>query len=417
MNLELFIARKIRSGGLSGKRLAGPVTKVATLGIILGMVVMILSLAIGFGFKNEIRQKIVGFGSHIQIMNYDYNQSYETNPISPDSSLLDNLKSIQGVKHIQKFATKPGMIKTDNAIQGVVLKGISTDFNWNFFKDIIVEGDTLQINDSVRSDGILISRKLSQMLHLSVGDDLRMWFLQKDKIIPRGRNLSIKGIFDSNLPEFDKLYALVDIKQVQRLNNWDKTQISGLEIQIDEFENIEITAAEVSSVATSFIDENGIMLRTRTILDLQPQIFGWLDLLDMNVLVILVLIIIVAGFNMVSGLLILILERTNMIGILKALGIQNKSLRKVFLYLATFIVGRGLIWGNFLGVTFCLVQKYTGMIKLDPENYYLETVPIQITFWHLLILNVATILLTTLMMLGPSYLASKISPVKAIRFD
>ena len=417
MNLELFIARKIRSGGLTGKRLAGPVTKVATLGIILGMVVMILSLAIGFGFKKEIRQKIIGFGSHIQIMNYDYNQSYETNPISPSPELLESLRSVAGVKHIQKFATKPGMIKTENAIQGIVLKGISTDFNWTFFKDIIVDGDTLQLDNSKRSSGILISRKLAQMLHLSVGDDLRMYFLQKDKIAPRGRKFSIKGIFDSNLPEFDKLYAIVDIKQVQRLNNWNGTQISGLEIQIDDFENIEKTGAEVSSVATSFIDESGIMLRTRTILDLQPQIFGWLDLLDMNVLVILVLIMIVAGFNMVSGLLILILERTNMIGILKALGIQNSSLRKVFLYLATFIVGRGLVWGNFIGVSFCMIQKYTGMIKLDPENYYLETVPIQITFWHLLILNVATILLTTLMMLGPSYLASKISPVKAIRFD
>ncbi len=417
MNLELFIARKIRSGGLSGKKLAGPVTKVATLGIILGMVVMILSLAIGFGFKKEIRQKIIGFGSHIQIMNYDYNQSYETNPISPDSGLLKTLKNITGVKHIQKFATKPGMIKTDNAIQGIVLKGVAEDFNWNFFKNILVEGDKLQINDSVRSNGILISRKLAQLLHLSIGDDLRMFFLQKDNIAPRRRKFSIEGIFDSNLPEFDMIYALVDIKQVQRLNNWDKTQISGLEVQIDDFKNIDKTGMEVSSVATSFIDENGILLRTRTILDLQPQIFGWLDLLDMNVLVILVLIIIVAGFNMVSGLLILILERTNMIGILKALGIQNKSLRTVFLYLATFIVGRGLIWGNFLGVTFCLVQKYTGMIKLDPDNYYLETVPIHITFWHLLILNVATILLTILMMLGPSYLASRISPVKAIRFD
>ncbi len=417
MNLELFIARKIRSGGLTGKRLAGPVTKVATLGIILGMVVMILSLAIGFGFKKEIRQKIVGFGSHIQIMNYDYNQSYETNPISPSPELLVSLKKIQGVNQIQRFATKPGMIKTGNAIQGVVLKGISTDFNWDFFKGIIVDGDTLQIDSIKRTDGILVSRKLSQMLHLSVGDDLRMYFLQKDKIAPRGRKFSIKGIFDSNLPEFDKLYALVDIKQIQRLNNWDKSQISGLEIQIDNFENVDKTSAEVSSIATSFIDENGIMLRTRTILDLQPQIFGWLDLLDMNVLVILVLIMIVAGFNMVSGLLILILERTNMIGILKALGIQNSSLRKVFLYLATFIVGRGLVWGNFIGVSFCMIQKYTGIIKLDPENYYLETVPIQITFWHLLILNIATILLTTLMMLGPSYLASKISPVKAIRFD
>ncbi len=417
MNLELFIARKIRSGGVTGKKLAGPVTKVATLGIILGMVVMILSLAIGFGFKKEIRQKIIGFSSHIHIMNYDYNQSYETNPISPDSILINQIRNVQGVKHIQRFATKPGMIKTKDAIQGIVLKGVAPDFDWGFFKNILIEGDLPLINDSVRSNDILISRKLSEMLNVKVGDDLRMYFLQKNFITPRARKFKVKGIFDSNLPEFDKLYAIVDIKQVQKLNNWNKDQVSGLEVQIDKFEDIEKAGDEISAITSSSIDENGVMLRTKTILDMQPQIFGWLDLLDMNVVVILVLIMIVAGFNMVSGLLILILERTNMIGILKALGIQNRSLRKTFLYMATFIVGRGLIWGNFIGVSLCFIQKYTGFIKLDPENYYLETVPIQITIWHLLILNTATILITLLMMLGPSYLASKISPVKAIRFD
>ena len=417
MNTELFIANRIRSGGLSGKKLAGPVTKVATLGIILGMVVMILSLAIGFGFKKEIRQKIIGFGSHVQIMNYDYNQSYETNPISPGPEILDEIKNLPGVKHVQKFATKPGMIKTKDAIQGVVLKGVGPDFDWTFFKSILQKGDILTLNDSVRSNDIMISRKLSEMLNVSVGDDLRMYFLQKDKIAPRARKFRIKGIFDSNLPEMDKVYVLVDIKQVQKLNNWNTNQVSGYEIQADSFEDIERVGYEVSEITSSVIDENGVMMRTKTIFDLQPQIFGWLDLLDMNVIVILVLIMIVAGFNMVSGLLILILERTNMIGILKALGIQNKSLRKIFLYLATFIVGRGLIWGNFIGVSLCFIQKYTGVIKLDPENYYLETVPIQISFLHLLMLNVATVLITTLMMLGPSYLASKIAPVKAIRFD
>jgi lipoprotein-releasing system permease protein len=417
MNTELFIANRIRSGGLSGKKLAGPVTKVATLGIILGMVVMILSLAIGFGFKKEIRQKIVGFGAHIQIMNYDYNQSYETNPISPKPEVLQEIKKLPGVRHIQKFATKPGMIKTRDAIQGLVLKGVGTDFDWSFMKSILKKGSILSLNDSVRSNDVLISRKLSEMLNLSIDDDLRMYFLQKDKIAPRARKFRIKGIFDSNLPELDKTYLIVDIKQVQKLNNWNADQVSGYEIQADNFNDIERVGGEVSAVASSVIDENGVMMRTKTILDLQPQIFGWLDLLDMNVLVILVLIMIVAGFNMVSGLLILILERTNMIGILKALGIQNKSLRKIFLYLAGFIVGRGLIWGNFIGVSICFIQKYTGIIKLDPENYYLETVPIQISFLHLLILNVATVIITILMMLGPSYLASKISPVKAIRFD
>ncbi len=417
MSPELFIARKIRSGGLSGKKLAGPVTKVATLGIILGMVVMILSLAIGFGFKKEIRQKITGFGSHIQVMNYDYNQSYETNPISPDSIVIKQIENVPGVTHIQRFATKPGMIKTKDAIQGVVLKGVAPDFDWSFFKSILKEGSIPALNDSIRSNDILISKKLSGMLNVKVGDDLRMYFLQKDKIAPRARKFKVKGTFDSNLPEFDKLYVIVDIKQVQKLNNWDKNQISGLEIQIDDFDNIQKTGDAISAITVSAIDDSGVMMRTKTIIDQQPQIFGWLDLLDMNVLVILVLIMIVAGFNMVSGLLILILERTNMIGILKALGIQNRSLRKIFLYLATFIVGRGLIWGNFIGVLICFIQKYTGIIKLDPENYYLETVPIQISFLHLLILNAATILITTLMMIGPSYLAARISPVKAIRFD
>jgi lipoprotein-releasing system permease protein len=350
-------------------------------------------------------------------MNYEYNQSYETNPIEPDSDLIKAIEEVPGIRHVQKFATKPGMIKTKDAIQGIVLKGAGSDFDWSFFKTILTEGDTLTISDSVKSDDILISRKLAQLLHLSVGDDLRMYFLQKSKITPRARKFKIHGIFDSNLPEFDMIYAIVDIKQVQKLNNWSPRQVSGLEIWINDFNEIEKTGNEVRSVAASFIDDNGTMLRTRTILDLQPQIFGWLDLLDMNVLVILVLILIVDVFNMGSGILILILDGRNMIGILKALGIGNKSLRKTFIYLATFIVGRGLIWGNFIGVTLSLVQKYTGLIKLDPENYYLETVPIHLTFWHLLLLNAATIVITTLMMLGPSYLASKISPVKAIRFD
>jgi lipoprotein-releasing system permease protein len=417
VNLELFIARKISSGGLSGKRLAGPIIKVATLGIVLGLIVMILSLAIGLGFKKEIREKVIGFGSHIQIMNYDYNQSYESNPIEPDSTTIKSLQEIEGIQHVQKFATKPGLIKTDDAIQGIVLKGIGADFNWQFFKTILTQGNTLDIVDSIRSTNILISKSIADLLQVKLGDDIRMYFMHHSQMVPRGRKFTITGIFDSNLPEFDKLYALVDIKQVQRLNNWTEQQITGLEMQIKDFEKLPETGMEVRYTLASIIDKEGHMMRAKTILELQPQIFGWLDLLDMNILVILVLIVAVAGFNMVSGLLILILERTNMVGILKALGTKNWSLRKVFLYLAAFIIGRGMLWGNFIGVSICLLQKYLSIVKLNPESYYLETVPIHLTFWHLLLLNAATLALTTIMMIGPSFLASKISPVKAIRFD
>ncbi|TAJ12816.1 ABC transporter permease [Marinilabiliaceae bacterium JC017] len=414
MNLELFIARKIRSGGMSGKKLAGPVIKIATLGVTLGMVVMLLSLSIGLGFKREIRQKIIGFGSHIQIMNYDYNQSYETNPIHNDTLLTNQVTLLPGVKHIQRFASKPGMIKTKEAIHGIVLKGVGPEFDWSFFQHIMVEGSILQLNDTTSSKGIIISRQLASLLNLSLGSDVRMYFLQKTI---RARKYKVTGIYDSHFPEFDNLYAFVDIKQVQKLNSWESNQISGYEVSIEKFDDLTPTGTEVNYITSAHIGPGGSMLRTRTIQQLQPQIFGWLDLLDMNVLVILILIIVVAGFNMVSGLLILILERTNMIGIMKALGTSNWSLRKVFLYLAFFIVGRGLLWGNLIGITLCGIQKYTKLIKLDPANYYLDTVPIYLTPWHLVILNIAALIITLLMMIGPSYLAARISPAKAIRFE
>jgi len=414
LNFELFIARKIRSGGFSGKKLAGPVIKVATLGIVLGMVVMILSLAIGFGFKREIRDKITGFGSHIQIMSYDYNYSYETNPITKDSTLKATLQAMPGITKIQAFGTKPGIIKTNDAMQGIVLKGIDASYDWTFMKSILTHGRTMEIKDTVRSDEILISDELASMLHLKLGDDVRMYFFQSNIL---ARKFKIVGIYDSHFPEYDKLFALVDLRHVQKLNDWDETQISGYEITVDSFDNLDKLSKAVDNETSTYISEDGGMLRTKSIKQIQPQIFGWLDLLDLNMVVILVLIVLVAGFNMISGLLILILERTNMIGILKALGAGNNSLRRVFLYLSAYILGRGLLWGNLIGIGLCLIQKYTQVIQLDASNYYLETVPIYITPLHIVLLNICVISLTMLMMLGPSYLVSRISPVKAIRFN
>nr|WP_321405473.1 FtsX-like permease family protein [uncultured Carboxylicivirga sp.] len=414
MNFELFVARKIKSGGITGKKLSGPVIKVATLGVILGMVVMILSLSIGLGFKREVRQKIIGFGSHLQVISYDYNNSYESNPITNDSVLASELNAIDGVNQVQVFATKPGLIKTKEAIQGIILKGVGTDFDWSFMEEVCVEGHIPDFKDSIRSDEIYISEEISKMLRLKVGDPLRMYFVQ-DQV--RMRKFTVCGIYNSHFPEFDKVFALVDIRHIQKLNNWDENKISGYEIIIDDFNNIDEIHQEVYYVTSSKIEEDGTMLRAKSIKQVQPQIFTWLDMLDMNLLVILVLILLVAGFNMVSGLLILIIERTNMIGIFKALGAENWSLRKVFLYLAIYIVGKGLIWGNLIGVGIALLQKYTHLIKLDATNYYLETVPIYLQASHLVMLNVGVGIITLLMLLGPSYLVARILPVKAIRFN
>lgn len=415
MNLELFIARKIRKGGITGKKLSGPVVKVATIGVALGMAVMILSVAIGLGFKKEIREKVIGFGGHVKVMSYDYNRSHEVNPIPEDTLFSKQLSNVSGVRHIQKFISKPGIIKVNRSVHGLVIKGVGNDYDWSFFQDNLVEGRIIRVHpDSAASREILISKKVADMLRLSVGDGVPMYFIQKQL---RGRKFKVAGIFDSSLPEFDELFALVDFRQVQKLNNWEPNQIAGYELLISDFENIDEITFQVQRIASTYINPDGIMLRTQSIKQAQEQIFGWLDLLDTNIVVILVLIVLVAGFNMISGLLILILERTNMIGILKAVGAPNVMLRKVFMYVALFIVGRGLLWGNLIGAGICLLQKYTGFIQLDASSYYLDRVPILLDAFDLVLLNVGAIIVTTFMLIFPSFIIAKISPAKAIRFD
>ncbi len=411
---EYFIANKIRSGGVTGKKFAGPVLKVAVGGIILGMIVMILSIAIGSGFKKEIREKIVGFGGHIQIINYDFNLSYEANPILHDNYLLQSVKSLDGVKNIQRFATKPGLLKTNEEMQGVILKGIGDDYDLDFLNSILVKGRLPRVFGDTIANEILISSLVSDLLMLGEGDDVFMFFFQ-DQI--RVRRFSIVGIYDSNLPDLDKMYVISDIRHIQRLNNWDENQIAGYEIIVKDFEQIDEVGYDVYDITAGYISPEGTLLRTQSIRQTQPQIFGWLDLLDMNIAVIIILILLVAGFNMITGLLILILERTNMIGILKAMGMSDWPLRKIFIYLASKIASRGLIWGNIIGIGLCLLQMEFGLIKLDPDSYFLELVPVNLDVFHLLLLNGAVVIAVFLMMIGPSYLATRISPVKAIHFE
>ena len=379
---------------------------------------MILSVAIVTGFKSQIRKKVIGFGSDIQVVNYDSNSSYETKPVPKQQPWLDSLRGMPDVRHVQMFATKPGIIKTKKEIQGVVLKGVGPDFDWSFFRQNMVKGKIFHVNDSVRTDDVIISEQLADLLKLKLGDPLFMYFLNDVSSAPRMRRFKITGIYKTSLEEFDRLFILADIKHIQRLNNWTSDKVSGFEVSLNNFDQIDRMTQEVRNLTLRYEDQKNLpVLRTVSIKLKYPQIFDWLNLLDMNVWVILGLILIVAGFNMVSGLLILILERTNMIGVMKALGTENMSVRKVFLYLSTFLIGKGMLWGNIIGLLICFLQAQFGIIKLDPTSYYVNTVPINLKLLHFVLLNIGTLVITVSMLVIPSWYISRITPDKAIRFD
>lgn len=413
MNLELFIAKKITTGEKGEKKMSRPIIKIAKLSIALGISVMILAVAIVTGFKSEITNKVTGFGSHIQITNYDNNSSFETQPI--DKNIIDTnlIKKIPGIQHIQAFATKPCILKTKSEIQGIILNGIGKDYDWSFFSKNLVEGEVFKLEEK-KSNEILISEKLSKLLQVKIGDKISVYFIQQP---PRERRFVISGIYNTGMEEFDKLFLVCDMRHIQKLNDWEENQISGYEIFIDDFDEIsELTYLVKQSTASSFTQDGG-SVKVRNIVRKYPQIFSWLEMLDLNVWIILSLMILVAGINMVSGLLIIILEKTNMIGILKALGTQNWSIRKVFLYQSSMIIGKGMLWGNVIGIGLCLLQYYFEIIPLDPTNYYVDTVPVNLKLSHLLLLNVGSLIATVAMLLIPSYLITKISPAKAIKFD
>jgi len=417
VNTEFFIAKRIFFEKADQKKFSRSIISFATFGIALGLSVMILAIAIILGFKKEIRGKVIGFASHIQIVNYDSNSSYETAPINANQPFLATLQNMDGVISIQQFSTKPGIIKTEEEIQGVVLKGIGPDFDWNFFQQYLVEGNTFLVTDSTRGNDVIISQQIANLLKLKVGEKFIMSFLNENSNIPRNRVFKICGIYKTSLEEFDKLFILADIGHIRKLNNWEEGEISGYEVFLSDFDQISEKANEVRDQIFLHQNEQQDFLRVVDITQKYPQIFDWLNLMDMNVWVILILITLVAGFNMVSALLILILERTNMIGILKSLGIANYNIRKIFLYLSGLLIAKGLLIGNIIGFSLSLLQKYFGFIRLDPTSYYVETVPIEMNLPLLTALNLLTMLLTIAMLVIPSFFISKITPDKAIRFD
>ena len=414
MNFEFFIAKRIYFNSDRKKQVAKPAIRIATIGMALGLVIMIISLCVVMGFKREVRSKVIGFGSHIQISNFRSSQSYETLPIAAGDSLLSALEQIEGVSHAQRYATKPGMIKTEDNFQGMVLKGVGQEYDLTFLRNHLIEGEIPAFTDSIASNQILISSALSKKLHVKLGDALYTYYIQENI---RARKLKIAGIYETNFSDYDNLFVIGDIYTVTRLNKWEKDQASGIEVQITNYDDLENMAYQVSSHTDAFVDRYGNTYYTQTIEDLNPQLFAWLGVLDLNVWVILILMLGVAGFSMISGLLIIILERTNMIGILKALGDTNRSIRTIFLYFSAFIIGKGMLWGNLIGLALCYIQYQWHVVKLDPVNYYIDSVPIYFNGCIWLILNLSTLLVSILILIGPSYLISRIHPAKSIRFE
>lgn len=406
MNYELFLAKRIAFRQEKGELISRPIIRIALVAIALGFSVMIISVSIVTGFKEEIRNKVIGFSSHIQISNYDENNSYETNPVQIDHNLIQQLEKDPDIKHVQLFATKAGIVKNNDQLEGVVAKGIDNHFDWTFFKEKLVSGNVFQVSDS-KTDSILISKNLADKLELKTGDPLVMYFIQRP---PRARKFFISGIYNTGLEEFDNLYLFCDLRHLQKLNDWDSTQTGGYEITIKNFNTLQETGERVYQLT-------GSELNAKTVNEIYPQIFDWLGLMNINAAIIITLMIIVSGINMISALLILILERVKMIGTLKSIGAENASVRKVFIYLASFLIGRGLFWGNLIGLLFIFLQKQFSFFHLDQQSYYISYVPVHFSIYHLLLLNVGTLFICTLMMIIPTKIITRISPLNALRYN
>lgn len=415
MNWKLFIARRIyRSSGKSGREATNPAIRIAMAGIAIGLAVMIVSVAVVVGFKNQVRDKVVGLASEVIITSLDDAQLYMTQPVAASDSLLDALTNKEGVEHAQRFTTKPGMIMTDDNFQGMILKGVGQEYDMDYLRNHLLEGEIPQFADTASTGKVIISKSISDKLHIKTGDKIYTYFVD-DNI--RARRLTVSGIYQTNFSAFDDFFLLTDIYTVNRLNGWKPDQVSGIELDVKDYSQIDNVNDEIRSDILEYTDKYGQNYFSRNIVEANPQIFAWLDLLDLNVWVILILMTGVAGFTMISGLLIIILERTNMIGVLKAMGADNTSIREIFLSFSVFLIGRGMLWGNVIGVSLCLIQFFFEPFKLDPTIYYLSSVPVELNIFYYILLNVFTLLVSVLMLIGPSYLISRIHPAKSIKFE
>ena len=411
MNLEYFIAKRLITARDHKSSISAPIIKIAIAAIAIGMIMMIISVATGIGLQQKIRQKVAAFNGHIIITNYDENLSQlSVTPISTHQDFYPKFKNVEGINHIQAVATKSGIIRTETAFEGIIFKGVGKEYRWNNLQEYLVSGKLPNLNSQL-NDEVLISEFLAKRLNLKVGDKFNTFFMKEDSNQkPNLRVFKITGIFNSGFQEFDSTYIIGDIRHIQRINKWESDQVGAFEVFVDDFNTIQEKGQEV-------YENTGSTLDTKTIVEKYYYIFEWLKLFDFNIIVILIIMILVATINMVVALLVLILERTQMIGILKSIGANNWAVRKIFLYNAFYLISKGLFWGNLIGVGMLVIQQNFGIIKLNPENYYVNEAPVFIDFGYIFLLNIGTILICLLILLIPSYIITKISPIKAIRFD
>lgn len=411
LNLEYFIAKRLITAKDNKSSISAPIIKIAISAIAIGMIMMIVSVATGIGLQQKIREKISTFNGHIIIANFDNNQSETTLvPVSKKQDFYPKFSSVPEVTHVQAVASKAGIIRTADAFEGIVFKGVGTDYNWVNIKEYLVSGRLPRLSGQLNPE-VIISQYLANRLKLKVGDDFNTFFIKEGQNkLPNIRRFKIVGIFNSGFQEFDATFVLGDIRHIQRINKWSADQVGAFEVFVEDFDNI-------NTVGDKVYEHTGSTLDSKTIVEKYSYIFEWLQLFDFNIVVILIVMILVATINMVVALLVLILERTQMIGILKAIGANNWSVRKIFLYNASYLILRGLFWGNLIGISVLLIQKYFGIIELNPENYYVNQAPVYINVVYIVLLNLLTVGVCFLVLLIPSYIITKITPVKAIRFD
>ena len=415
MNFPLFIAKRIYFSEGDRHEVSRPAIRIATVGVAIGLAVMIITVSVILGFKHTIRDKVVGFGSHIQITNFVTQQTAVPAPIAISDTLMRELKAIPNVRQVECYTMTQGILKTDSDFLGVAFKGVGEDYDLSFIRQNMLEGKLPTFSSQKSSNQIVVSRKQADKLHLHVGDKVYAYFIGYDDV--RARRFTVSGIYQSNMKQFDDVLCLTDLRTTRRLNDWEIDQCSGAEILVKDFDRINETNMAVVELVKNNSDHYGETLSSQTIFEAYPQIFSWLSLLDINVWIILALMVCVAGFTMISGLLIIILERTQMIGILKALGARNKTVRHTFLWFAAFIISQGLLIGDVIGIGLVVLQQQTGFIHLDPASYYVDTAPMELNIPIIVILNVATLLISVFVLIAPSYLVSHIQPVKAMQFD
>ena len=418
---ELFIANRFNREERDNKSMSRPAVRIAIIGITLGLAVMLISIAVIIGFKSEVRNQIIGFGSHIQVMSYNNYNSLQTEPVNLTPQLDSLLKTTPNVSDIQHIATQPGIIHTEEAFQGILLKGVDSTYNWEFFSQNLIEGTTEILSPCLRgtsgAEGVnnssLISSSIARTMNLTVGDSYTVYFASNSGL--RARKFTVSGIYQTTFADYDKLYIITDINHIQRLNRWEENQFSSLEILVDDYSRLNQTAADLFNKIILYSHNTDILYRVETIETLTPQIFDWLDMLDMNAIVIIILMLAVSGFCVISGLLILILERSATIGLLKSLGANNWTIRKIFLTQSAYLISRGMIWGNIIGLSIIAIQYFTHAIPLDPASYYVDHVPVQLSLSAWLLINIGLAAASILMLVGPSYFVTRISPAEAMR--